>query len=79
MSEPNHNILHFSLNLEDLRVFKLEGCILASEAQDSSLITAVETVILGNTYNLESLGKLDELQFSIVGELLGLGQSDGSV
>jgi hypothetical protein len=79
MSEPNNNILHFSLDLEGLRVFKLEGCILASETQDPSLIAAVETVILRNTHNLEFLGKLDELQFSIIDELFGLGQSDGSV
>lgn len=79
MSEANNNILHFSLDLEGLRVFELEGCILASEPQDPSLVTAVETVILGNTHKFKFLGKLDELQFSIVDELFGLGQSDGSV
>jgi hypothetical protein len=79
MSESNNDILYFSLDLENFWVFKLEGCILASETKDSAFITAVEAVVFGNTHNLESLGELDELKFSIVDELLSLGESDGSV
>lgn len=79
MPEPHNDILHFSLDLEGLGVFELECCVLASEAKDPSLVAAVETVIFGNAHNLELLGKLEELQFSIVDELFGLGQSDGSV
>ncbi len=79
MSEPYNDVLHFSLDLKNFWVFKLICCILASETNDSALVAAVEAIVFGNAHNLESLGELDELKFSIVDELFGLGQSYGSI
>lgn len=56
-------------------MFELDGSILASEAQDPPLVTAVETVILCDADYLEFLGELLKLEFSAFDQLFCLGQS----
>ena len=79
MPETHDDLLCLALYLQHLRVVELYASLVTPKAQDSALIAAVQTIVLSDAHDLEFLGQLLQLEFSPVGQLLSLCQSDCAV